>query len=85
MTAPLNAAIVPRVPQAQRATYLSIQSLAGRLVFSAVLFLLSLAAGADAAPDWPVLSLMQCLSAGIALAGALALAATVGALKRGDR
>ena len=85
MTAPLNAAIVPRVPQAQRATYLSIQSLAGRLAFSAVLYLLSLAAGAGAAPDWPALSLMQSLSAGLALAGALALAATVRVLRREDR
>ena len=85
MTAPLNAAIAPRVHQAQRATYLSIQSLAGRLVFSAMLFLLSLAAGAGAAPDWPALSLMQSLSAGLALAGALGLAATVRVLRRGDR
>ena len=41
MTAPLNAAIAPRIDVAQRATYLSMQSLAGRLSFSFVLFLMA--------------------------------------------
>lgn len=41
MTAPLNVAIAPRVGVAQRATYLSMQSLAGRLSFSFVLFLMA--------------------------------------------
>ena len=41
MTAPLNVAIAPNVPQAQRATYLSIQSLFGRLSFSGLLLMLS--------------------------------------------
>lgn len=41
MTAPLNVAIAPNVPQTQRATYLSIQSLFGRLSFSGLLLVLS--------------------------------------------
>ena len=58
MTAPLNAAVTPRVPQAQRATYLSIQSLAGRLSFAVVLLGLSVLAGQGTDPDWPSLSRM---------------------------
>ncbi len=58
MTAPLNAAITPCVPQAQRATYLSIQSLVGRLSFSAVLLGLSALAEGDAVTNWPSLKRM---------------------------
>jgi hypothetical protein len=39
--APINAAVTPRVGRDQRATYLSIQSLAGRLAFAAFLVGLS--------------------------------------------
>jgi predicted MFS family arabinose efflux permease len=41
MLAPLNAAVVPRLQQHHRATYLSIQSLIGRLSFSLCLALLA--------------------------------------------
>lgn len=41
MTAPLNAAITPRIGQDHRATFLSLESLAGRLAFSGVLWSLS--------------------------------------------
>jgi hypothetical protein len=37
----VSAAIVPRIPQAQRATYQSLHSFAGRLGFAAVLYALS--------------------------------------------
>ena len=49
MIAPLNAATVPRLQQHHRATYLSIQSLIGRLAFSLCLALLASSAstGAD--------------------------------------
>ena len=53
--APMQAAIAPRVATAQRATYLSLQSLAGRLGFSISLALVSLGAGTESA-DWPTLS-----------------------------
>ena len=48
MIAPLNAATVPRLQQHHRATYLSIQSLIGRLSFSLCLVLL---AGVSEGPD----------------------------------
>ena len=58
MAAPLNAAIAPQVPQAQRATYLSMQSLAGRLAFAGILAGLSAASTTGAAVDWPTLAWM---------------------------
>ena len=47
----LNAEITPRVPRAQRATYHSLQSLLGRLLFSGTLLGLSLLGGAGDAND----------------------------------
>ena len=52
MTPPLNAAVTGSVPVQLRATYLSMQSLAGRLSFSVTLFLLALAVPAGATGDW---------------------------------
>ena len=54
--APLNAAIAPRVASSLRATYLSLQSLAGRLSFSITLTGLSLMFTPGDHPDWPALS-----------------------------
>jgi hypothetical protein len=73
--APLNAAVTPRIPQQQRATYLSIQSLAARLGFSGLLAGLSLYTGGVAAHDWPVLSdlLVVCAVIGALGLGLLAL------------
>jgi len=85
MTAPLNAAIAPRVTRKTRATYLSMQSLAGRLSFSAMLFGLSLVAGHDAAIRWEELSEVMRVSTAIAVAGLVALAVTVGAVVRAER
>lgn len=53
--APLRAAVAPLVPQAQRATYFSMQSLFGRLAFSSTLLVLSITVG-EAATDWATLS-----------------------------
>jgi MFS family permease len=47
----LHAEVAPRVPQGQRATYLSLQGLAGRLVFSGLLLALSSAVGNAGAID----------------------------------
>ncbi|MDP6085530.1 MAG: MFS transporter [Nitrospinota bacterium] len=83
MTAPLNAAVIPEISQAHRATYLSIQSLAGRLSFSGVLFLLSWVPVSAAPAEWTSLSLMLQLCGAFGLAGFIALAATVSPSLRG--
>jgi hypothetical protein len=71
--APLRAAIAPRIPRAQRATYLSLQSLAGRLGFSGYLFALSLAITPTPQLAWPQLAAILQTSALIGLAGLLVL------------
>jgi predicted MFS family arabinose efflux permease len=78
MTAPLNAAIAPQIPQAQRATYLSLQSLAGRLSFSGVLFVLSLFTGGAAVAGAAQLRLFlgTCTLSGIVGLVLLALSAS---------
>lgn len=53
--APMNAAITPRVARGQRATYLSLQSLAGRLAFASALYLGSIGLETEVA-DWATLS-----------------------------
>lgn len=78
--APMNAAVTPRIPQTHRATYLSVQSLAGRLAFSLSLlglsFLASVRPELGAPPSWPALSELLMVSAAVGIAAALALAAT---------
>lgn len=61
------------MPQGQRATYLSLQSLPGRLAFSAALLLLSLAAGNSDAVTWPTLAWMLRAAGLLDLAGLMAL------------
>jgi MFS family permease len=66
MQAPLNAAITPRIPAKRRASYLSVQSLAGRLSFSLLLFALSFAvSGDDAAADVQTAALLSAAATGI--------------------
>lgn len=64
--APILDAIAPNVASAQRATYLSIQSLAGRLVFSVSLFALSNLSFDESIVNmvlnWPQLSLLLRIS-----------------------
>ena len=67
----LRAEIAPRVPQARRATYLSLHSLAGRLGYSAVLLGLSFAASGRSI-DAP--STLQTLLSWSLLAGVCGLA-----------
>lgn len=45
MTAPINAAVAPLFEKEQRATYFSLQSLAGRLAFSLTLVIFSMSTG----------------------------------------
>jgi hypothetical protein len=73
MSAPLNAAIVPRVPAQERATYLSFQSLTGRLGFGIYLILMAAIAGGTGADDWPAIRLLLLIGFGIAAGGLLAL------------
>jgi uncharacterized membrane protein YdcZ (DUF606 family) len=49
--APLSAEVNARIPTSLRATYLSLQSLAGRLGFAGLLWMLSLVVG-DGRADW---------------------------------
>jgi MFS family permease len=74
MVAPFNAATVPHLQQHHRATYLSIQSLMGRLAFSASLMLLATFTGT--APNWPTLSHTLHISTTFAIIGSVLLAIT---------
>ena len=71
--APLNEAVAPRVPRSLRATYLSLQSLVGRLGYSALLFLLSAIVGSSGQMDASTLSSMLWWSSALALAGLFVL------------
>jgi MFS family permease len=75
--APLLAAVTPRIPEAERATYLSIQSLAGRLGFAILLAALALRAGGVSATDWPQLSELLQICAIVGAAGLLTLGASL--------
>lgn len=70
VTAPMNAAIAPRIEKDQRATYFSIQSLAGRLAFAIALLGVAPLAGSGE-PSYPAVATV--LHAATALA-VLALA-----------
>ncbi len=75
--APMLDALAPLVPDEQRATYLSAQSLFGRLSFAIVLWALSLLSGGREELVWSDLSQILHVSfyAGVALLIALALTA----------
>lgn len=74
--APLNAAVTPKIPRQERATYLSIQSLAGRLSFSALLLGLSGLAGEAEIGGWSAISALLLASAAVGVAGWSLLLAT---------
>ena len=78
MSAPLRAAIAPRVTRTQRATFFSIQSLAGRAAFSITLFGLAELAATDGSPGalpWPEITRMLWAAAVIAAIGFVGLLA----------
>lgn len=74
--APLRAAVTPRLDQGVRATYLSVQSLAGRLGFAGLLATLGAAAGSASPESWPTLSRLLAMSAGFGVAAFALLVAT---------
>jgi MFS family permease len=74
--APLRAAVTPRLEQGVRATYLSVQSLVGRLGFAGLLATLGAAAGSASPESWPTLSLLLTMCAGFGAAAFAVLAAT---------
>jgi MFS family permease len=76
MLPPLRAAVTPQLPRSLRATYLSLQSLLGRLAFSGTLLLLAAGARPGAPPDWPALSSMGLTCAIAGAAGLVVLGAT---------
>jgi len=79
MSAPINAAVAPRVPRAQRATFLSLMSLAGRLAFAAFLLGLSLLPVAeDGGSGWAELSQKLLIAAAFGGVALIALAMTSG-------
>lgn len=73
VTAPINAAIAPLIENRQRATFLSLQSLAGRLLFAIVLAGFSLMVADRQGADWSSLSLLLRISVACGLAGILLL------------
>jgi len=80
MTAPLSAAVAPLVGDSTRATFLSLQSLAGRLAFSGVLFALASFLPDGGAVDWPSVALMARASTVLGVVGIVMLALSAGAL-----
>jgi MFS family permease len=76
MLAPLRGAITPQLPRSLRATYLSLQSLLGRLAFSGTLLLLAAGSTPGAAPDWPAISSMTLTCAVTGAVGLVVLGAT---------
>lgn len=74
IAAPVNAAIAPLIENEQRATFLSLQSLAGRLGFAIVLAGFSLLVADSQVTDWSSLALLLRLSVAAGLIGLLLLA-----------
>lgn len=79
----INAAIAPAVPQARRASFLSLHSLAGRLGYSGVLVALGALVGTRQADDPEALASLLFAGAVFSVTAWLGLAATIGALRRG--
>ena len=75
-SAPLRAAITPRLPKTQRATYLSVQSLVGRLGFALLLGSLGWIAGSTSPESWSSLSMLLSVCGGFGFLWLILLAAT---------
>ena len=73
MTAPLHAAVAPNVPASMRATFLSLQSLFGRLGFALTLAFFAYAVGGD---EWASITIMLQWGMWIGIVGVVALIVT---------
>lgn len=74
MSAPVNAVVAPRVAADQRATFLSLQSLAGRLAFSGFLIAISFANAVEGTTtSWTALSTGLKISAVVGIVGIVLL------------
>lgn len=82
LRAPWAAAVVPRLPPARRATFLSLQALGGRLAIASLLA--GLAALGGAAGSWPALATMLRVGVGVGALGWCVLAATGPAVVPGE-
>jgi hypothetical protein len=80
-TAPLNVAIAPNVPAERRATFLSLQSLFGRLGFSMTLAMFATIASGK---EWADISIMLKWSMWGGLVGFVLLLATFRCIKNED-
>ncbi|MDP7034301.1 MAG: MFS transporter [Planctomycetota bacterium] len=69
MTAPINAAMAPRIPTEARATWFSIQSMLGRFAFAAWLSILSSQTGGGETASWTELSSLLQKSSLVAVIG----------------
>ncbi len=74
-TAPLSAEVNKRIPTSHRATYLSLQSLAGRLAFGTLLFMISTVVG-EGRVDWSAVSKVSEFSFYAGMAGWIMLLLT---------
>ena len=79
MTAPLNAAVAPSVPASKRATFLSLQSLFGRLGFSITLALFGAAAEGK---EWVAITKMLGWGMWLGIGGCIVLLITISALRK---
>ena len=82
MTAPLNAEVAPCVPAPRRATFLSLQSLFGRLGFSLTLLAFGAAASGK---DWGAISNMIGWGMWLGIAGFTILLFTVSVIRLKDQ
>lgn len=71
--APVNAALAPLIANDHRATFLSIKSLAARLVFAMLLLVYSFLSADEHTIDWNSLSLLLKVSAVIGITGLISL------------
>ena len=77
MRAPMNSFVAPRTERRHRATYLSFQSLAGRLAFSITLLALALLSDSTAVgASWGEISRMLSISSAIGIIGVFYLLVT---------